>query len=272
METFDTIQNKKGKGGKCGVVLVILAILLISSVVFIFVYYNFIKQYPEDNPVVKIAEKEVQIPPAPQEKLMEYFDNIAFNKNDGRTYKNIPINNLWKWEKKQVSIELSGDYNQSVVDVVNKFIGEFNDISTSTKLISVTTGGDIKIKFLSREKLAGYIKDPEKLSMKFYAWAENQGKCEITSATVYMQNEYKDYLDFMIYTVGHELFHALGFNGHDTGGKYCNYMTPIPCGPIKEFSQYDEFAVKSAYSSGATACESKTVVLKRLKGSAMSAQ
>jgi hypothetical protein len=81
-----------------------------------------------------------------------------------------------------------------------------------------------------------------------------------------MQNEYKNYPDLMVYTLGHELFHALGFNGHDTGDKYCNYMTPVPCGPIKEFSQYDEFAVKAAYGSNLTACESKAVVLKRLTG------
>jgi len=271
METTNPTQNKKKSGGKCGLIILILAILFFTFLALANIYNNSRKVQNRSDRMAAIAENESRkleesqkVPTAPREKLMEYFSNVVFNANDGATYKNIPRDNLWKWDKGEVRIELSGDYDQATSDFLNSFIVDFNNISTSTKLIAVKNNGDIKISFQSHEKLAHLISNSEQRARKNYGWTMAGTNCQMKEAAIYMESDTISDVSATRYVLGHELLHALGFSGHDSGEKYCNYMAPIPCGPIKGFTQYDEFAIKAVYGSGSKACENKKTVLKRM--------
>lgn len=245
-----TIPTRGSSGFRNCLIAAIVFVFIVGGIITAFRFFSFFMLGShKDTGTPPVATKGVTPTPTisvSNEDLLSYFTSIGFHDSRNDSQKA-----LSRWDQPSVSIQLIGNYNQAVIDQLNKFIQSFNSLSHTTKLSLASQNGDITVYFESREALAKKINDPSLLERPVYAWANvldiNNGK--ITAAQIEIQDDQKDEPTSLPFTLFHELGHTIGFHGHDHGKRGCNLMSDVPCAPLDYFTIYDQFAIKALYNT-----------------------
>lgn len=257
-ESEQSKKPAKSTTKTCCIIAVIIFVLFVGLIILLNVI-NSVANKASNNNSNSTAQKTSEptpdpTPAVPKEDLLDYFLTVSFN--SGTPSSNTTKTQVCHWEKSLVTVELQGNYPSAAPETLNKYIDAFNKTSNTTKLSTVTSGGDIKFSFQSRQALVPII-DPSFRSESIYAWTHNDGSCNMSSSTIYIQSDINPTM-LSYYTLGHELSHAMGFSGHDPKPRGCNFLTDVPCGPATYFTPYDTFAIKAMYDIGLPTCSTKS--------------
>lgn len=242
----DSKEKPKSKRTCCCVAIAIAVLIIFILIVFQFLKHLLNSNSNSNIPLPK-TNANTQVSSVPADDILNYFVETT-TYHGGNNTDRIP---LCRWTKNPITVEIKSGESPQTTKALDDVITEFNNIS-DTKL-QRANNGDISVYYMPRENFPADFSG--KRDPKGYAhW--NCGNDQIIGSgyfyiddTFFEDTPQLTYHDALLSITRHELFHVLGFYGHDlTKTRGCTTMSSIAC-LQKEYTQYDISAVRMMYNS-----------------------